>query len=152
MSSFAEVEFLDEQLGNLTSLLKQKGMWNDTLLVLTADNGGYVEHTGPCSVEDPVKGYVCMTGEAGASNYPLRGGKYSLLEGGIRANSFVSGGFLPGLLLLPARRFQSSSSFPVLSVFLAWCGLLCRVKATQTNAFHFCCCLQRVCGAPCSMG
>ena len=25
----------------------------------------------------------------------MRGGKYSLLEGGIRANSFVSGGLLP---------------------------------------------------------
>jgi hypothetical protein len=33
--------------------------------------------------------------QAGANNYPLRGGKYSLFEGGIRANSFVSGGFLP---------------------------------------------------------
>ena len=26
---------------------------------------------------------------------PMRGGKYSLFEGGIRANSFVSGGLLP---------------------------------------------------------
>jgi arylsulfatase A-like enzyme len=33
--------------------------------------------------------------EAGSSNYPLRGGKYSEFDGGIRATAFVSGGFLP---------------------------------------------------------
>ena len=31
----------------------------------------------------------------GANNYPFRGGKLSDWEGGVRANAFVSGGFLP---------------------------------------------------------
>ena len=33
--------------------------------------------------------------ESAGSNYPLRGGKYSQFEGGIRSAAFVSGGFLP---------------------------------------------------------
>ena len=71
-------------------------MWNTTLMILHADNGGYTRALGPCSDgTDPVKGVTCMTGEAGANNYPLRGGKYSFFEGGIRANSFASGGLLP---------------------------------------------------------
>ena len=32
---------------------------------------------------------------AGANNYPLRGGKYSNFEGGIRSVAFVSGGIVP---------------------------------------------------------
>ena len=47
-------------------------------MILTSDNGGYTKHLGLCSVDDPVKGVTCMTGEAGASNHPLRGGKYSV--------------------------------------------------------------------------
>ena len=92
----AQIEFLDEQLGNLTGMFKERKMWDNTLMVLTSDNGGYTKALGPCSDgTDPIKGITCMTGEAGASNYPMRGGKYSLFEGGIRANSFISGGYLP---------------------------------------------------------
>lgn len=41
-------------------------------MVLTSDNGGYTKALGPCSPEDPIKGVTCMTGEAGANNYPMR--------------------------------------------------------------------------------
>merc|ERR1711988_312315 len=50
-------------------------MGDNTLVIAHADNGG------------PLSG--------GANNYPLKGGKLSNWEGGIRAASFASGGFLP---------------------------------------------------------
>ena len=34
----AQIEYLDEQLGNLTRLYKSFGMWDDTLMVLHSDN------------------------------------------------------------------------------------------------------------------
>jgi hypothetical protein len=56
----------------------------------TADNGGPVFGQGSgCTVCD---------GSAGANNYPLRGGKHSNWEGGIRANALVSGGLIPPAL------------------------------------------------------
>jgi len=74
----AMVNLLDGVLGNVTGLLKARGLWQDTLMVLSSDNGG---------PEDPQ--------ESGANNFPLKGAKYSDWEGGIRATAFVSGGFLP---------------------------------------------------------
>ena len=38
----AMVNFLDDQLKNITDALKEYGYWNNTLMVLTSDNGGYV--------------------------------------------------------------------------------------------------------------
>lgn len=74
----AMVNLLDGVLGNITGLLKDRGLWDSTLMMLSSDNGGPL---GPT--------------ESGANNFPLRGGKYSDFEGGIRATAFASGGFLP---------------------------------------------------------
>lgn len=41
-------------------------------------------HAGPLTLD-----------ESGANNHPLRGGKYSSWEGGIRAAAFAAGGYLP---------------------------------------------------------
>ena len=73
----AMVNYLDDVLGELTAELKKKNMWDDTLLVVSSDNGG-PEYFG-----------------GGANNYPLRGGKLTDWQGGIRVNAFVSGGYLP---------------------------------------------------------
>ena len=54
-------------------------MYDDLLIVFSTDNGGPIYNNG----------------SAGANNYPLKGGKMNNWEGGIRGNSFVSGGFLP---------------------------------------------------------
>jgi len=74
----AMINYLDDQIYNLTTLLQQKGMWENTLFVLTSDNGGNID----------------LTANA-ANNYPLRGGKYVSWEGGVRVNAFVSGGLIP---------------------------------------------------------
>ncbi len=72
------IEILDEGIRNVTQVLKETGLWNNTLVVFSADNGGWVK---------PAK--------LGGNNYPLRGGKVSSFEGGTRVNAFVNGGFLP---------------------------------------------------------
>ena len=70
----AMVKALDDQIGNLTAAVKKNQMWESSLVWFASDNGG------------PIYG--------GANNHPLRGGKYSEFEGGVRVASFVSGGFV----------------------------------------------------------
>lgn len=73
------VNYMDGAIGNITARLQQRGMWENTLVVFSADNGGAIYRNGT----------------AGGNNYPLKGGKASNWEGGIRVNAFVSGGLLP---------------------------------------------------------
>ncbi|KAG5189699.1 alkaline-phosphatase-like protein [Tribonema minus] len=68
---------IDTRIGTIIQNLKSKKMWGSALIVVMSDNGGPISSAG------------------GASNYPLRSGKYSNFEGGTRANAFVSGGYLP---------------------------------------------------------
>ena len=49
-------------------------MWQRTLLIFTSDNGGPIGTT---------------------LNTPLKGGKYSSLEGGVRVVTALGGGYLP---------------------------------------------------------
>ena len=53
-------------------------MWGNTLLVVASDNGG-----------------PSLTDEDTSNNFPLRGGKYSLFDGGMRITAFASGGYIP---------------------------------------------------------
>eukprot|EP00928_Gymnodinium_smaydae_P038501 TRINITY_DN2654_c0_g1_i2.p1 TRINITY_DN2654_c0_g1~~TRINITY_DN2654_c0_g1_i2.p1 ORF type:complete len:599 (-),score=59.24 TRINITY_DN2654_c0_g1_i2:496-2220(-) len=71
----AMVHFLDDRIGKVVKKLHADGLWENTLIVLQADNGGHPKF--------------------GASNYPLRGGKATNWEGGIRVAALAAGGFLP---------------------------------------------------------
>ena len=79
----AMVSYMDASINEVTSLLRKIKMWEQTVLVFSADNGGP----------------IYWSGVGGANNYPMKGGKASNWQGGVRVNSFVSGGFLP-----PAQR------------------------------------------------
>lgn len=68
----------DESLGNLVTGLQTYGHYDRTLLVMASDNGGLLQ------MEQP--------------NMPLRGGKQSFLEGGIRVRTAVGGGYMPSAL------------------------------------------------------
>lgn len=75
--SHAMGKYLDDAVGAVVATLRARGLWDNTLLVFHSDNGGELI-------------YLC-----GGNNYPLRGGKFSNFEGGIRVNAFVTGGALP---------------------------------------------------------
>jgi len=74
----SQVNLLDDIVGEIVNALIQKGIWDDTLLIFQSDNGGSIQ-----------------TESAAGNNYPLRGGKLTDFEGGIRAAAFVNGGWLP---------------------------------------------------------
>jgi arylsulfatase I/J len=81
----AMVAHLDGWVGQVRSALEANGMWDNTVWMVSSDNGGPVAAYGK---PDKVYGQ-------GGNNYPLRGGKTSNFEGGVRVNAFVSGGYLP---------------------------------------------------------
>jgi len=70
----AMVSVMDEGIGKVVAALTEKGMMDNTILVFTSDNGAYYKSVG--------------------SNYPLRGGKSSFLEGGVRGITFVHSALL----------------------------------------------------------
>merc|ERR1712137_669146 len=75
---------MDDSIGDLEIYLKEKGMWNNTLIWVTTDNGGMLP---------PGMG----GGKAGSASsiFPLRSGKTSLFQGGVRGVCFVTGGVVP---------------------------------------------------------
>jgi len=66
---------VDEGIGNVTGALKDRGIFENTLIIFTSDNGG------------PIQGGDSV----GARNWPYRGGKHSIWEGGVKATAFVTG-------------------------------------------------------------
>ncbi|XP_077991227.1 arylsulfatase B-like [Glandiceps talaboti] len=85
---------LDEAIGNVTQTLKDKGMWDDTLFIFQSDNGGDIAF--------------------GGSNYPLRGNKATLWEGGIRVPSFAHGSMLEKTKYVNHELMHVSDWFPTL--------------------------------------
>jgi len=67
----------DEGIANITMRLQEQNLLDDTIIIFTTDNGGQTAQ--------------------GSYNWPLRGNKATLFEGGVRGTGFVWGSKLPKL-------------------------------------------------------
>lgn len=85
----AMVEAVDQSIGRIRSKLKELNLHNNTTIILTGDNGGLDRAGRP------------------TDNTPLREGKGSAYEGGVR---------VPGIVHAPGRSEPGVSSEPIITV------------------------------------
>jgi arylsulfatase A-like enzyme len=96
----AMIKSLDENVGRVLDHLQSRGLANNTIVVFTSDNGGYIGvdrkggFTAPCT-----------------NNFPLRSGKGSLYEGGIR---------VPLVVRWPGTRTPGERTQPVVTCDLSF--------------------------------
>ncbi len=72
----AMIKSLDESVGRILARIDELGMRDSTIIVFASDNGGYIAH------DDDRDAAI-------TSNWPLRSGKGSLYEGGLRVPLIV---------------------------------------------------------------
>jgi len=82
----ALIEHMDAGIGDVMEALRQSGQYKNTVIVFTSDNGGQLD--------------------VGANNGPLRDGKGSMYEGGLR---------IPGCIRVPNRTTPGTSTDAVCS-------------------------------------
>ena len=103
------VESLDDAIGTLLNALDEAKLSHRTIIVFTSDNGGNMYNGIP---EQDKDGEPFIT--APTSNRPLRGGKATMFEGGIRVPTIVA---WPGITSAGSRThevIQTSDFYPTL--------------------------------------
>jgi hypothetical protein len=83
----AMIAAVDESIGKVTQSLQSRGLWNNTLVIFSSDNGGPADH---------------------ANNWPLRGSKGS----GKESEQLWQTVTLPGLCVFERRVPKPRSSWP----------------------------------------
>ena len=83
----AMVESMDDAVGTLLDALDRLGLADETIIVFASDNGGNM--------------YNEVDGTTATSNAPLRGGKATMYEGGVRG---------PAIVVVPGRVAAGSTS------------------------------------------
>ncbi len=101
----AMVESMDDAVGTLIDTLDRLKLTDNTIIIFTSDNGGNM--------------YDTIDGTTPTSNAPLRGGKGTVYEGGVRVPCIVS---IPWLVQAQSRNdtlIQSSDFYPTFLDLLA---------------------------------
>lgn len=96
----AMVESLDDNVGRILDAIDRMGIADNTIIIFFSDNGGNM--------------YSKVDGTVPTSNAPLRGGKATIFEGGIRVPCVVS---WPGMIQpgsKSAEVMQSTDFYPTL--------------------------------------
>ena len=105
----AMVQSLDEAVGTLLDALDEAGVAENTLIVFTSDNGGN-EYNVIFERDTKGKGFLARP----TDNIPLRGGKATMYEGGIRVPTVIA---WPGVVKPSSEseaRIQSTDLYPTL--------------------------------------
>eukprot|EP00041_Stephanoeca_diplocostata_P029466 m.870442 g.870442 ORF g.870442 m.870442 type:complete len:534 (-) comp23566_c0_seq8:1823-3424(-) len=94
----AMAKILDDGVGNVTQALKDAGIFDTTLVIFSSDNGG------------PTNG---NEGTA-SNNFPLRGGKNTIWEGGTRVVGAIAGPGIPATGATTFTKFHAADWMPTL--------------------------------------
>ncbi|XP_076441945.1 arylsulfatase B-like [Babylonia areolata] len=98
---------MDDAVNNVTQALKDRGLFDNTFIIFSSDNGGPVHSS--------------------STNWPLRGSKITLWEGGTRAASFVYG---------PAFLQQTNKSYEELVHIVDWYPTLVEAAGGGSSVPH----------------
>ena len=101
----AMIESMDDAVGTLLDTLDRLNIADNTIIVFASDNGGNI--------------YNEVDGTTATSNFPLRGGKATMYEGGVRGPSVV---VQPGVVKAGSRSdevIQSCDFYPTLLELLS---------------------------------
>ena len=91
----AMVESMDDAVGTLMDAIEEAGLTDKTIFIFSSDNGGNM-YNGIRETDKDGKPFVV----APTSNKPLRGGKATMFEGGVRVPTIIS---WPGLTAKASR-------------------------------------------------
>jgi len=75
---YGYISEMDDVIGDILETLHERNLYDNTLIIFSSDNGA---PPGPRGVRD--------------RNWPLRGHKTQIWEGGVKVPGFISGGILP---------------------------------------------------------
>jgi len=91
------VHEVDDLVAHLVGSLTRHSLWNNTLMLIHTDNGGELLFADSCAASEGKGDVDVGQGFMGgaADNGPLRGGKFTLWQGGIRGVAVLTGGAIP---------------------------------------------------------
>jgi arylsulfatase A-like enzyme len=118
----ASVTHMDDAIGKIIDALERTGQRKNTLIIFTSDNGGQFSWQSDTEYRGK---YADKPHNVLGNNYPLRGWKGDLYEGGIRVPAFVN---------WPGRLKPGAIDFPV--HISDWLPTLCEVTGTEAPPNH----------------